>query len=157
MGNKFIKLLKEIEPITDERNAIPLQENSYEVLEFLGDAVIHSVIAEYLFRRYPEKDQGFLTKLRTKIEKGETLNKFSRKLNFDENYDLSTETCYIFYNLIFFSIGTCYNKMDRISTEIRKETVTERQRVGFKPWISRLVAHRVTILATKLRQKKQLN
>lgn len=84
LTDKFIKLLKEIEPIKKELDAIPLQENSYEVLEFLGDAVIHSVLAEYLFRRYSDKDQGFLTKLRTKIEKGETLNKFSRKLKFDE-------------------------------------------------------------------------
>lgn len=84
LTDKFIKLLKEIEPINDNSKAIPLQENSYEVLEFLGDAVIHSVIAEYLYRRYPDKDQGFLTKLRTKIEKGETLNKFSRKLGFDK-------------------------------------------------------------------------
>ena len=84
LTDKFVKLLKEIEPIQNKKKAIPLQENSYEVLEFLGDAVIHAVIAEYLFRRYPDKDQGFLTKLRTKIEKGETLNRFSRKLKFDE-------------------------------------------------------------------------
>jgi dsRNA-specific ribonuclease len=84
LTDKFIKLLKEIEPIRNKSEAIPLQENSYEVLEFLGDAVIHAVIAEYLFRRYPDKDQGFLTKLRTKIEKGETLNRFSRKLKFDD-------------------------------------------------------------------------
>jgi len=82
LTDKFIKLLKEIEPIKDKKSVIPLQENSYEVLEFLGDAVIHAVIAEYLYRRYPDKDQGFLTKLRTKIEKGETLNKISRLLNF---------------------------------------------------------------------------
>jgi ribonuclease III len=84
LTDKFIKLLKEIEPISNKSEAIPLQNNSYEVLEFLGDAVIHSVLAEYLYRRYPDKDQGFLTKLRTKIEKGETLNKFSRKLGFDK-------------------------------------------------------------------------
>jgi dsRNA-specific ribonuclease len=86
LTEKFIKLLIEIMPIDTKliKNTIPLQEKSYEVLEFLGDAVIHAVIAEYLFRRYPDKDQGFLTKLRTKIEKGETLNQFSRKLGFHE-------------------------------------------------------------------------
>lgn len=86
LTEKFIKLLTEINPIDTKliKKTIPLQNKSYEVLEFLGDAVIHAVIAEYLFRRYPDKDQGFLTKLRTKIEKGETLNKFSRKLGFHE-------------------------------------------------------------------------
>jgi dsRNA-specific ribonuclease len=84
LTEKFIKvLIKEIQPISDKTEYIPLQENSYEVLEFLGDAVIHSILAEYLYKRYPDKDQGFLTKLRTKIEKGETLNKFSRTLHFD--------------------------------------------------------------------------
>lgn len=86
LTEKFTKLLKEIKPIDKKYLAktISLQPKSYEVLEYLGDAVIHAVIAEYLFRRYPDKDQGFLTKLRTKIEKGETLNKFSRKLGFHE-------------------------------------------------------------------------
>jgi dsRNA-specific ribonuclease len=86
LTDKFTKLLKEIPPIDTQliKKTLPLQENSYEVLEFLGDAVIHAVIAEYLFKRYPDKDQGFLTTLRTRLEKGETLNKFSRKLEFDK-------------------------------------------------------------------------
>lgn len=84
LTEKLIKLIKEIEPIENINSALPLQENSYEVLEFLGDAVIHAVIAEYLYRRYPDKDPGFLTKLRTKIEKGDTLNKLSRALGFHE-------------------------------------------------------------------------
>jgi dsRNA-specific ribonuclease len=86
LTEKFVKLLKEIQPIDKNltKNIIPLQDSSYEVLEFLGDAIIHAVIAEYLFRRYPDKDQGFLTTLRTRIEKGETLNKFSRILDFHE-------------------------------------------------------------------------
>ena len=66
------------------KKTVKLQDKSYEVLEYLGDAVIHAVLAEYLFRRYPNADQGFLTTLRTRIEKGETLNKFSRKLQFDK-------------------------------------------------------------------------
>jgi len=86
LTEKFIKLLHELEPIDNKliKKTIPLQENSYEVLEYLGDAVIHSVLAEYLFRRYPNADQGFLTTIRTRIEKGETLNKFSRNLGFHE-------------------------------------------------------------------------
>ena len=86
LTDKFIKLLKEIKPIDLKliKQTIPLQKKSYEVLEYLGDSIIHAVIAEYLFRRYPDKDQGFLTKLRTKIEKGEMLNRFSRKLKFHE-------------------------------------------------------------------------
>lgn len=86
LTDKFIKLLQELEPINEKliKKTIPLQDKSYEVLEYLGDAIIHAVLAEYLFCRYPNADQGFLTTLRTRIEKGETLNKFSRKLGFHD-------------------------------------------------------------------------
>jgi dsRNA-specific ribonuclease len=86
LNEKTIKLMKDIPPIDPKvkLSTIPLQENSYESLEFLGDAVIHLILANYLFKRYENKDPGFLTILRTKIEKGETLNKLSRILGFHE-------------------------------------------------------------------------
>jgi dsRNA-specific ribonuclease len=84
MNEKMLKLVKEIPPIDKNVEAIPLQENSYETLEFLGDAVIHLVLAKYLYERYENKDPGFLTVLRTKIEKGETLNKLSRQIGLHE-------------------------------------------------------------------------
>jgi dsRNA-specific ribonuclease len=46
---------------------------SYERLEFLGDSVLHLILAEYLYNRYNTEDQGFLTRLRTKIENSESL------------------------------------------------------------------------------------
>ena len=54
-------------------NCIPLQEESNERLEFLGDAVINLVIAKYLFERYPDENEGFLTKIRTKLVNGNML------------------------------------------------------------------------------------
>ena len=68
--DKLVKMIqeKEIQPINDINLAIPLQDCSYERLEFLGDSIIHAVLAEYLFNRYPDKYEGFMTKLRTKIE-----------------------------------------------------------------------------------------
>jgi ribonuclease-3 len=42
-------------------------KNSNERLEFLGDAVLGSVVAEVLFKFYPYEDEGFLTELRSKI------------------------------------------------------------------------------------------
>ena len=38
-----------------------------ERLEFLGDAILDSVTAEYLFRKYPTQDEGFLTQMRSKM------------------------------------------------------------------------------------------
>jgi len=75
---------KDLEPISDPSLAIPLKDVSYERLEFLGDSVIHKIIAAYLYNRYPDQDEGFLTKLRTKIENGNTLAEFSKIIGLDE-------------------------------------------------------------------------
>lgn len=52
---------------------IPLQEESNERLEFLGDAVLNLVVAGYLFERFPDENEGFLTKMRTKLVNGDML------------------------------------------------------------------------------------
>lgn len=75
---------KEIDPINDPSLAIPLQTNSYERLEFLGDSIIRSVLSDYLFHRYKNQDEGFMTKLRTKIENGESLAKLTQILGLNE-------------------------------------------------------------------------
>jgi ribonuclease-3 len=51
-----------------------------ERLEYLGDAVLDAIIAEYLFRKFPEKDEGFLTQMRSKIVNRENLNHIAIKL-----------------------------------------------------------------------------
>lgn len=59
-------------------------KNSNERLEFLGDAVLGSVVAEVLFKRYPYQDEGFLTELRSKIVSRVNLNALAKKLGFAE-------------------------------------------------------------------------
>ncbi|WP_375446945.1 ribonuclease III [uncultured Fibrella sp.] len=56
---------------------------SNERLEYLGDAVLGMVIAEYLFKKYPFKDEGFLTEIRSRIVNREMLNTISRKIGLD--------------------------------------------------------------------------
>ncbi len=56
---------------------------SNERLEFLGDAVLGSVIAEYLFTLYPTKNEGFLTQLRSKLVNGQHLKKLALKFGFN--------------------------------------------------------------------------
>jgi len=51
-----------------------------ERLEYLGDAVLSLVVADYLFRRFPFKSEGFLTEMRSKIVSRASLNKLSDKL-----------------------------------------------------------------------------
>lgn len=67
--------------------AVPIKDgvkNSNERLEFLGDAVLGSIIAELLFKLYPYKGEGFLTEMRSKIVSRANLNQLSRKLGFDQ-------------------------------------------------------------------------
>lgn len=52
---------------------IPLQEESNERFEFLGDSILGKVVASYLFERYPDENEGFLTKMRTKLVNGKML------------------------------------------------------------------------------------
>jgi dsRNA-specific ribonuclease len=85
------KLIKEkdLKPIPKEliNKAIPLQLECYQRLEFLGDSVIHLILADYLTDRYRDQQEGFLTKLRTKIENGKVLSKFSKYIGLN-NYML---------------------------------------------------------------------
>jgi ribonuclease-3 len=60
------------------RGVMPLQNAAYERLEFLGDAILGSIVAAYLYRRYPQEDEGFMTRMRTYIVNGKTLAELCR-------------------------------------------------------------------------------
>ena len=60
------------------------KEDSYERLEFLGDSILGATVAEYLFKKYPKKDEGFLTDVRSRIVNGDSLNKLARKIDLDK-------------------------------------------------------------------------
>lgn len=55
-----------------------------ERLEFLGDAIIESVVSDYLFIEYPHESEGFLTKTRAKIVSRQSLNALALKLGLDQ-------------------------------------------------------------------------
>lgn len=55
-----------------------------ERLEYLGDAVLGTIVAEYLFRKYPNENEGFLTKMRSKCVKRKSLNEIGYKMGLDE-------------------------------------------------------------------------
>lgn len=66
---------------TPSEKIYAMQNN--ERLEFLGDAVLGTIVAEYLFKKYPTGDEGFLTKMRSKIVKRKSLNKIGDKMGLD--------------------------------------------------------------------------
>jgi ribonuclease-3 len=81
----FLKALRHRSTLFQEQYEV---YDSYERLEFLGDAVLDLIAAEILFNNYPHKDEGFLTKVRAKLVKGETLSDFSAKLGIEDLMEL---------------------------------------------------------------------
>ncbi|MFO7668057.1 MAG: ribonuclease III [Bacteroidales bacterium] len=51
-----------------------------ERLEFLGDAVLSTIVADYLFRKFPDSDEGFLTKIRSRIVKRKNLDQLADQI-----------------------------------------------------------------------------
>lgn len=63
-----------------------------ERLEYLGDAVLDTIIAEYLFKKYPMKAEGELTEIRSKLVNREQLGTLSRKLRLDQLITIKSST-----------------------------------------------------------------
>ena len=66
------------------KDCIPLQDMSYERLEFLGDAILNMVVANYLYFRFPDQNEGFLSKIRTRIVNGKMLGFLSNEIGFNK-------------------------------------------------------------------------
>ncbi len=71
---------------------------SNERLEFLGDAVLDSIISHYLFSKFPKKDEGYLTKLRSRLVSRQNLNNLGVKIGLQEliksNLDRASKSIY---------------------------------------------------------------
>lgn len=83
---KFIRQIKNTTMVNkkDIKKIMPMSDRSYQRLEYLGDSYIHSAIAKYLYNRYPSQGEGFLTKVRTRLENGKEMSRFSRALGLHE-------------------------------------------------------------------------
>lgn len=53
---------------------------SNERLEYLGDAILGAIVADYLFKKFPRRNEGFLTEIRSRIVKRESLNALAMKI-----------------------------------------------------------------------------
>ena len=88
-------------------------EENNERLEFLGDAVISAVVADYLFTKYPYKGEGFLTEMRSKMVNRQQLNHIAvqmglRKMTRFNKMDGSLKTSQIFGNTLEALVGAIY-------------------------------------------------
>tara|TARA_B110001469_G_C9591859_1_gene293690 strand:+ start:252 stop:1142 length:891 start_codon:yes stop_codon:yes gene_type:complete len=70
----------EVELAEKPNGCLELQEASNERLEYLGDSILGATIASYLYERFPQEDEGFMTRIRTKIVNGEMLGSLALKM-----------------------------------------------------------------------------
>ena len=75
--------------MSDQNDVEQIKNN--ERLEFLGDAVLDAVVAELLFQHYPNKNEGFLTEMRTRIVNREQLAYLASKLGLVEIMDIKRD------------------------------------------------------------------
>lgn len=66
-----------------KQNEIGFRESN-ERLEYLGDAILGSIVAEYLFKKYPLKDEGFLTEIRSRIVNRDALNLVAKNMGISD-------------------------------------------------------------------------
>ena len=82
-----------LEASKKELNNIPelleLRDNSYERMEYLGDRVLKIMVSMYLFYRYPKENEGFMTRLQTKIEDKTNLAIMSKKIGLNKYFIIS--------------------------------------------------------------------
>jgi len=88
-------------------------DENNERLEFLGDAVLSSLVAHYLFMRYPYKEEGFLTEMRSKMVNRNQLNEIAlkiglKKITFYNRFDNSLKISQIFGNTLEAIVGAVY-------------------------------------------------
>lgn len=100
---------------------------SNERLEFLGDAILGAVVADYLFKVYPTRDEGFLTKMRSKIVSRHSLNDLAKKIGLNKiviaRLDKKSKTDSIYGNAFEALIGAIY--LDR-GTKACEKFILER-------------------------------
>ena len=70
---------------------LELYEKSYERLEYLGDRVLKLLVSFYLFKRYPKQDEGFMTRLQTKIEDKKNLSIMSKEIGLGKYFIISKQ------------------------------------------------------------------
>lgn len=96
-------------------------DENNERLEFLGDAVLSSIVAHYLFMKYPYKDEGFLTEMRSKMVNRQQLNDIGikmglKKITIYNKHDNSLKSSQIFGNTLEALIGAIYLDKGYIKT-----------------------------------------
>ena len=87
--HKSYNFLSDYKEFTKPDDCLELQKKSYETLEFLGDSLLGCMTAEYLYKRFEGEDEGFFTKIKTRIVNGEQLCYLANKLGLNKHLIIS--------------------------------------------------------------------
>jgi|UniRef100_A0A6C0EF98 dsRNA-specific ribonuclease len=85
------KILEDAKMEINNNNLLELFDESYERLEYLGDRVLKIIVSFYLFHRYNKQDEGFMTRLQTKIEDKKNLSVMSKELGLGKYFIISKQ------------------------------------------------------------------
>ena len=77
--------------LNNPSNLLELFDKSYERLEYLGDRVLKVVVSMYLFHRYPKQEEGFMTRLQTKLEDKNTLSQMAKEIGLNKFFIISKQ------------------------------------------------------------------
>ncbi len=72
-------------------NLLELFDKSYERLEYFGDRVLKVIVSMYLFHRFPNQDEGFMTRLQTKIEDKKNLAVMCKEMGLNKYFIISKQ------------------------------------------------------------------
>ena len=97
-------------------------DENNERLEYLGDAVLSAIVADYLFKKYPYKGEGFLTEMRSKMVNRQQLNDLAikiglKKITLYNKVDGSLKGSQIFGNTLEALIGAFYLDKGYVKTQ----------------------------------------
>ena len=87
--HKSYNFLEDYKEFKKPDDCLELQVKSYETLEFLGDSLLGCMTAEYLYKRFEGEDEGFFTKIKTRIVNGEQLCYLATQLGLNKHLIIS--------------------------------------------------------------------
>ncbi len=88
-------------------------EKNNERLEYLGDAILGAIVAEYLFKKYPTQPEGFMTEMRSRMVRRESLNSLALQMGINKlvqfnKADKALSRSHIFGNALEALVGAVY-------------------------------------------------
>ena len=128
-----------------------------ERLEFLGDAIFGSVVADLVFREFPQENEGFLTQTRSKIVSRKTLNTIAIKINLNSvlNHQVSSNRS-IFGNALEALIGAIFIDKGYLFTADYIEQKLIRPHLDIHQLAKEVSSHKSKLLEWGQAHKKQV-